>query len=161
MSIRAGRPPLLERVPARSSLIATTLLIAGLTLYPFKFSFDAAQWAHLLVWYPHEGIRDVINNLLLFFPFGVTGFFAFLKRHRSVRASLVTLVMGTCLSMVIETVQAFDLGRDSSVNDIILNGCGTGLGALVAYAVLRMHSTPEILLGSLVRRRCCPYWRRP
>jgi VanZ family protein len=120
---------------ARVLLIAAALVIAVLTLYPFDFSFTVERWADVLVWHGREKVFDLIVNLLLFCPFGAAGFFALRHPLRPLRAAIVTVLMGFGLSLTIETLQAFDRGRDSSVNDVILNAISTMLGLWIARAV--------------------------
>jgi VanZ family protein len=115
-------------------LAGAVLLISILTLYPFDWSFAGEQYAYLLAWHPKEKTRDVISNLLLFLPVGFFGFFALRERLGLMAVAVATVSIGLSLSSVIEILQAFDRTRDSSLNDILHNGIGTGFGVLVAYA---------------------------
>lgn len=121
----------------------TALLIAVLTLYPFEPSFTRNRWAHVLEWHQYEKFRDFIANLLLFCPFGASGYFALRRVLSGTRASALVVVLGVGFSAVIEMLQAFDGRRDSSVNDVILNGISTGIGLLLA------RSLPKRFMPSL------------
>jgi VanZ family protein len=133
---RRRRPPW-----AGIGLAGATLLISILTLYPFDWSFTAEQYAFLLVWHPQEKTRDVISNLLLFLPVGFFGFFALRERLDPISAAVAAVLTGLSLSSAIETLQAFDRTRDSSLNDILHNGISTCLGVLVAYAFKAILAT--------------------
>jgi VanZ family protein len=124
-----------HRLLPSSTFLAAALLIAILTLYPFEPSFTEKGGAHLLAWHRCQKFRDVISNLLLFCPFGLTGFFALRQFLFPIRASILVLSMGLSFSLAIEMLQAFDRGRDSSLNDVILNGLSTGLGLLMAHSL--------------------------
>jgi VanZ family protein len=124
----------LRRALPRTGLVATALLIVVLTLSPFEFSFTEDGWNRLLGWNPHPKASDVISNLLLFSPFGFAGFYALGQARRVVTSVTAIVVSGLSLSTVIEMLQAFDKGRDSSIDDVVLNTCGTALGFLIACA---------------------------
>ena len=131
ISSGAGR----RRLPwAGIGLAGAAVLISILTLHPFDWSFTAEQYAYLLVWHRQEKTRDVVSNLLLFLPVGLFGFFALRQRLGSIGAAVAAVLIGVSLSSAIETLQAFDRTRDSSLNDILHNAISTGLGVLGAYA---------------------------
>ncbi|HEX2248946.1 MAG TPA: VanZ family protein [Gemmatimonadales bacterium] len=109
-------------------LVITGLLaIAALTLVPIPEQSSAAQETPLwcLVCGDYGGV-DVINNVLLFVPFGA-GLWLWGRSFRSV------LVVGALLSLAIESLQLLIIaGRDASLSDLLTNTLGSWVGARVA-----------------------------
>lgn len=77
---------------------------------------------------------DVLGNLALFLPVGVTVAGA-AGRRSPVTRLIAAGVCGLVLSSVIETLQLGIPGRASDVDDVIFNGVGAVVGAAV-YAVV-------------------------
>jgi len=90
-------------------------------------------------WHEFEMSRSywsaVLNNIVGFIPFGCC-FFAWLSALRLRRAALVTVLLGTAVSVTIEILQAYRPVRDSGTTDIITNMLGTWLG-LAIYRLAR------------------------
>ncbi|WP_253808775.1 VanZ family protein [Nocardia amikacinitolerans] len=83
---------------------------------------------------PSSAFVQIGANTLLFVPLG---FFLPLRLPRFAGALRMTLV-GATVSAALEISQyVFDLGRVSSVDDVLMNAAGAGLGALLA----RTHVT--------------------
>jgi len=82
-----------------------------------------------------RGSADLILNLLLFAPFG-----AALSRV-GLRSSM-TVAVGLLLSALIELGQTMIPGRAPTLGDVLMNGIGAGLGALVA------QRAPQLLRSS-------------
>jgi len=124
------------------------LLYAAFILYggtiPFHFAGDttlvAARWqrllAHPLV-SPETGRRlsipDVVQNVLLFVPFGVLGVAAAGATGRWTwrRVGWVSLV-AFGLSCTVEILQLFMRDRTASISDVIFNTLGALVGAIAA-----------------------------
>lgn len=84
------------------------------------------------------GIALLVENALLFVPFG--GFLClYFKRYRNV---LRTLLAGLILSLIIEILQLFT-SRTTDVNDLIMNLAGTLVGYLIALIVSRKKDAYE------------------
>ena len=74
-------------------------------------------------------LTNLLGNVLLFTPMGMLLPIVF-KRCNSL---LKSVIIGTVISILIETVQFF-LGRSADIDDVILNAFGTALGFAVYYA---------------------------
>jgi len=127
--------------PARLGLAASTALILAATLFPFRLRFDKA---HLLekmkeieweVYYTdrpgHVSIdRDLVQNLLLFAPFGACLALA-TRTSQPKRDALWALGLGTMLSVTVELLQLFTETRVTQLADVWRNALGAALAALV------------------------------
>ena len=81
-------------------------------------------------------IPDVVQNILLFMPFGVLGFMALRSHGAAVwRTLLIVTATGVVLSALVEVVQLFTLDRTTSLSDVVANTAGALVGALCAGAV--------------------------
>ncbi|HYI45440.1 MAG TPA: VanZ family protein [Actinomycetota bacterium] len=77
---------------------------------------------------------NLVSNILLFMPLG---FFYALRFHRA-RPILTACIVGVCVSCAIEVFQVLLPGRTVDVDDVIFNGLGTLIGAVVSLPVPRM-----------------------
>ena len=109
------------------------LLVYG-CLYPFNFTPIARRMLSL----PRVAtIGDMVANLLLYLPIGICGFFGLTKLQRIILRGAATVLLGAMLSLGIEIAQAYDIGRHSSILDVILNTLGTLLGFAATWVVVR------------------------
>ncbi len=127
----------------RTLLIAVVLGLIYVTAVPFgliapKRYPDKWQRTELVPFYPNPGARltgsDTFANLLLFLPFGffLQGWLQL--RNSSARMRLGKIMLcGALLSASIEVAQFFLKDRFSSINDVMFNVVGAGVGALVAH----------------------------
>ena len=84
--------------------------------------------------------RDVLVNILGFIPYGFL-LFAFLVNTRLSRyAVLYSFLSGAVFSFLIELTQGYIPQRDSGFNDVITNGLGALLGALIGAILARRPS---------------------
>jgi glycopeptide antibiotics resistance protein len=83
-------------------------------------------------------IPDVVQNILLFFPFGIISFLSLNQRKLS-RIFLATL-FGSLLSLFVEILQLFTTDRTTSITDLVTNSAGAFLGASTAAYTLDMIS---------------------
>jgi VanZ family protein len=132
-------------VPARSAwrlLVAlccyAALLVYG-SLYPFSHWQAPAlpAMAFLLHWPAHLDKADVLQNVLVYAPFGLLSALWLAELMPARRAALLATIMGTALSMAMESLKQFNPARVASLVDIAMNALGSGLGALLAGTMLR------------------------
>ncbi len=125
----------------RVFLLVTALIVYG-SLYPWDF--HAAQQAGtplviLLHSWPDRLDRfllmDIPINVMLYVPFGASGFLAF-SRWRRARWALPVL-LAAVLSASMEMLQLFDDHRVCSGLDLAMNVTGACLGALCSSLWLR------------------------
>ncbi|HEX8886729.1 MAG TPA: VanZ family protein [Noviherbaspirillum sp.] len=132
-------------VPARSAwrlLVAlccyAALLVYG-SLYPFSHwqAPELPTMAFLLRWPAHLDKADVLQNVLVYAPFGLLAALWLAGAMQARRAALLATIMGTVLSLAMECLQQFNPARVASLVDIAMNALGSGLGALLAGTMLR------------------------
>jgi VanZ family protein len=112
-------------------------LIALFIIYGSVGSFSgagASRWGPLYV-----SIPDVLQNVLLYFPFGCFGALALDDRRHSFawRAAEIT-ALACGLSLVAESAQLFIINRTASITDMAAGTLGAWLGAVSSPAVARM-----------------------
>jgi len=83
-------------------------------------------------------IPDIVQNVLLFLPFGILSFISLNQRkwHRIIIATL----FGSLLSVFVEFLQLFTIDRTTSTTDLISNTAGTFFGALTAAIIVDLIS---------------------
>ncbi len=170
-------PILIKRVDGESQTAATLLLLrygfyfsilfyCYAALFPFRFVFSghelSAAWSHasLLPYWDTpgrriHGIPDVVANILLTLPLG---FFGFLYRAAQSRTWAVWkwCALGLALGTAAEVVQLAIPMRSSGVTDVINNGLGAFLGAVLARA--SGQRTVKYLTGTAAERRNIYLW---
>lgn len=132
-------------VPARSAwrllvaLCCYAALLAYGSLYPFTHWQAPALPAmtFLLGWPAHLDKADVLQNVLVYAPFGLLAALWLAGTMQARRAALLATAMGIALSMVMECLQQFNPARVASLVDIAMNGLGSAMGALLAGTMLR------------------------
>jgi len=115
-------------VPARFFTLRKTILISPWADRPTTLS----------------DVRDIVNNILGFAPFGFF-YFAYLNGRRPdcrLRNLIWTLLLSGAMSTTIELIQAFLPTRSSSCLDIISNITGA-LGGVILTAALLWAISPE------------------
>jgi CelD/BcsL family acetyltransferase involved in cellulose biosynthesis len=75
-----------------------------------------------------------LKNIVAFIPLGFC-FYACLTAFQVKRAGLVTVILGTTVSVIIEVLQAYLPTRDSGTTDIFTNTLGTWIG-VASYGVV-------------------------
>jgi glycopeptide antibiotics resistance protein len=82
-------------------------------------------------------IPDVVQNVLLFVPFGALGFLAGTRTPRKPRRIVLVTLLGAALSVFVEILQLFTNDRVTSLGDVTANTIGTLLGAILAWLSAR------------------------
>jgi len=119
--------------------IAVLALITYGSLYPWHFV--AAQPPHSPLWMLFHSLpktfdryfwRDIVVNIVLYIPAGLTGHLAFRRFGRFWLSLAAPILICTALSASVEMLQLFVPPRDCSLLDLITNIAGTIAGVLVA-----------------------------
>jgi glycopeptide antibiotics resistance protein len=110
-----------------SYVVLITLVI---TLFPFRF-----QWPERIHFLWFGGWSDTLLNVLFFLPLGFL-----YKLIRPEDSTLRVLGLGLGLSCAIEVAQIFFAERFPSPMDVLTNGIGAWLGALLVESVQRQLS---------------------
>ena len=113
------------------------IVILVITLLPFRF-----QWpAHFsIAWYIKP--FDVIANVGLFLPLGFL--YRLARSNRSEHGSREALIVGLLLSTCIELLQLFLRGRFSSPVDVLTNGIGAWIGAVLCGLIEKRLRTQMV-----------------
>jgi glycopeptide antibiotics resistance protein len=113
-----------------------TAVVVLITLIPFRFRIPLG---FRLTW--STNLPDLVTNVILFLP---VGFLLRLNRGGNWdRFGLKTLGFGILLSLAIEFTQIFIPGRYSQVMDVLTNGLGAWVGALVCSLLLSRSKRNE------------------
>ncbi len=130
------------------AFFANIFFLIYLTLLPFKivsgreqllFNIENIIWIPFMRYGELVSLTDIAGNLLLFIPFGFLAFFYFREKGKKALVFRVTL-LGFLVSLFIECVQLFFVGRVTSSHDLILNTSGSWLGAFVATVYFKFLS---------------------
>jgi len=110
-------------------------------LYPWHFHARELTanpfWILAHAWPPYLGanqIKDIVVNVLLYWPLGMFGFLALSRTRPKAVAVGAPIAIGFVLSCGMEILQLFDAGRDTSGMDVLSNTAGSGVG--VACGIL-------------------------
>lgn len=130
-------PPARTRSFVPWLFVAVVALIAYGSLYPFNFKPDSIdggllQALQALSW-ARAGRGDRISNVLLYLPLGFCLLLWLKTRMRRDVAFVVTVSIGTLLSLCIEVAQVYISIRVPSLTDLVLNALGTSLGAIIGF----------------------------
>ncbi|MGE0705470.1 MAG: ABC transporter permease [Vicinamibacterales bacterium] len=118
-------------------LIACTLLIFAVTLFPYDFASSSSGLPAAVDSFRlgplHTDWSDLLINLLLFMPFGALA--QQLRPFGSLtRTVLIGGVLGCGVSLAAEVLQSFVPSRNPSVVDVLVNSAGAMGGALAFHA---------------------------
>jgi glycopeptide antibiotics resistance protein len=125
------------------------------TTFPFSFHLDPGYWdsalsrINWLVLGGKEGdpiISDIVQNILLFIPFGFLGYFSLVHKS-SLLKKFAVVASGAALSAGVEFLQMFSATRFPALSDVICNTLGTAVGLVFALmlkkSVVGFKSHPE------------------
>ena len=119
---------------SRYALLAYLLVVIDASLYPFSGWHDVglSPYAYLAAdWFPHALPFDLIVNGIGYLPLGFAGALALHPRVRGTAAVLVTTLLCVVLSMHLEALQTYLPSRVASKVDVLANGAGGLVGALL------------------------------
>jgi VanZ family protein len=132
--------------------VGYTLLVAYASLYPFRTwpgPTDGALNFLFAPWPRYYTFFDLLVNVVAYVPLGFLFALAALPLLASRWAALAAILAGTALSLGVEVAQGFIPERVSSNLDLLSNGLGAMLGALLAVTL----GARRILNGHLYRFR--------
>jgi VanZ family protein len=117
-------------------LAVVTGLIVYASLFPFRFVEHGPGLFEALrsISWQRAGRGDMLNNLLLYAPFGFCAALVVEPRGGRLAGLVGALVLGAALSLLLELLQASVPGRVSSLRDLALNGTGAFAGAAFGSA---------------------------
>ena len=156
-------------LPCILSALFAVFIIYG-TVIPFNLASSREQVLTNLseiIWTPfidpdgsRASIPDVIQNILLFIPFGFFGFFALRPNTTSSLTSLLLRMfltggLGFALSMTVEILQIFTVDRVTSVTDLLTNTLGTVIGCIGAHILA--ESLDRLIRSPIVQKASCSY----
>ncbi len=124
------------------------LLVYG-SLYPFAWGAPLQPLFAFLhaAWPAHLDKGDIVQNVLVYMPFGLLVVAWRGHRTRFPAALLLAAVAGTAISFGVETVQQFLPARVPSLVDVATNLLGSVIGALLGALVSRHTSAGANVLG--------------
>ena len=152
------RGPSTRRGPLRRSrlviylCVGYTLLVAYASLYPFgpwRVPFEGPLAFLLAPWPRYYTFFDLLLNVLAYLPLGFLLSLAALAWTPAHTAAVGATLAGAALSLTLELVQGFLPARVPSNLDLLSNGLGAMLGALLAVT----GAGRRILGGDLHRLR--------
>ena len=112
-----------------------TLMVLYASLTPFAGWRDAGENAFTFItapWPRYISAFDVAVNALAYVPLGFCAALAAMSYTRPWRAAAVGIAIGVALSFTMELAQAYLPARVSNNLDLVANGFGASIGALVA-----------------------------
>lgn len=125
------------------------LLITYGSFYPFEFVRPETNALQELfqTWesYTHQG--DILANIVLFVPLGVTGFLMLRPKYKKELAIITILLFGLILGAALQIGQIYLPSRDANLSDAVLNFIGTIIGVMIA-TILNTHQFAQTGLKS-------------
>lgn len=131
-----------------------SLFVVYGTSFPFRFDpgwggfFNLADRINWRVLGGSAGnllISDIVQNILLFIPFGFLGYFSILYK-KSMANKIRIVLAGSALSLAVEFLQIFSPIRHPALSDVVFNTMGAALGlaagVLLKKTVLGFKSHP-------------------
>ncbi len=118
----------------RVALVFYLVLVAYASCYPFSGWRDngLVPWSYLAETMPHYWTAfDLVVNVLGYVPLGALAVLAMYPRLRGAKAVLLASATGVLLAALLECLQNYLPSRVPSTLDLITNGSGVLLGALL------------------------------
>lgn len=132
------RPP--PKSTSRLLWALFSLFVVYGTTFPFSFHLEWGYWRWALGrinWLVLGGapgnpnISDIVQNILLFIPFGFLGYFSLVFKS-SLLKRLGVVAAGAALSVSVEFLQMFSGTRYPAVSDVVFNTVGSAVGLALA-----------------------------
>lgn len=132
-----------------------SLFVVYGTTFPFEFNLDGQGVLSVtgrINWRILGGVAgdiivsDIVQNILLFIPFGFLGYFSLI--HKRSKANKIGIVAaGAALSATVECLQMFSPLRYPALSDVVFNTLGTAAGLVAGIAlkksILGFKSNPD------------------
>lgn len=125
------------------------------SLFPFNFDFSQTDFSFITNYRFRIGYVDAFGNTVVAVPLG---YFATLYRRVQGRSATSALALALAVAFVVQIIQIYLPSRVPSLNDVILNAFGMGLGygaAVITHKAgwhrlleLSSAATVPLLLGS-------------
>jgi glycopeptide antibiotics resistance protein len=114
-------------------LAVVVALIVYVSLYPFRFAADGPSMIDALdqLAWARAGRSEMLNNVLLYLPFGFCVALLVEPRFGRTAGLLMAVVAGALLSVSMELLQASVPMRVTSLKDLSLNSVGALAGAVL------------------------------
>jgi glycopeptide antibiotics resistance protein len=126
---------------ATALLAYVAVITAVVTLLPFQFAIPTQPRVML-----SGGLFDVLANVALFLPFGFL--YAVARQDANVPPHRIALV-AVAVSASIESIQLFEVTRFASLSDVVANGAGAYVGAVLQRRVSRRIAMDARTVGRL------------
>lgn len=132
-------------------LAVVVALIVYVSLYPFRFAASGPSMVEALghLTWARAGRSEMLNNVLLYLPFGFCVALLVEPRFGRIPGVLAATLAGALLSLCMELLQASVDVRVSSLKDLSLNSLGAFAGAMMGStwhalgARMAPQSTPQ------------------
>ena len=131
------------------ALLAYLCLLYYGSLYPFS-GWRAPLYPlmqFLPYWPAHLDKADVLQNVLVYAPFGLLCTLWLAGRMPVMRAAFLAVTLGAAVSFSIECLQQFNPARVASTVDIAMNTLGSAGGALLSTTILRHTFSGALILA--------------
>ena len=131
---------------ARTFFALVALFIFYATTIPWDVA-HAPTLAHVAwvpLWDTARGrlwsIPDMVQNVVLFLPYGFFGFLGFpaLRRRGTALGVIVMGLLGLALSLLVESLQTMSATRSPSATDLTTNFAGAFIGAAIAAVYISL-----------------------
>lgn len=124
-------------------LLAYSVFLFYGALYPFNdWCFPKAPVVSIVLfgWFEHIFLFDIVQNLLLFLPFGMfASGYLILHQKKLTKVLMLVTIASFCTSFFIESVQTYNPARIPSLLDVALNTISGFLGAVLAIPLMPFY----------------------
>jgi glycopeptide antibiotics resistance protein len=133
------------KTPFAVLFLASNIFLFYIVLFPFKgWAIPEDSIAQLVIfdWLDDIFLFDIVQNLLLFLPFGLfAGCDLLLQRYSKLLTFFIVCLGSFSTSLFIEILQTFNPVRIPSLLDVSLNTISGFIGVLLAPILLRYYPT--------------------